>query len=279
MSKGRSSSECRSSLPSLRTYLRPRDGAGKTRFAEEGAVGREDSPSARSIARFAASFGIDTRLGICCFGLCPQTSSVTLDLDKLRMAVTACCPEKQARFNQDCKRFLNERCLGLQTVEMTLQDLTNIRSCAELYYGNPVQQDVAEGIGPPFQATRKTKDIFHTLKLQRQKGAEEVAGDTPQSWAETLLRDGRDANRTVPLVVSEIVGVHMERPLSCHVRFGLRPTSQFLRTRAEYEEDSAQVGTAVEEMEFLVGDASVPRPPPLFLVPMQIDQSGDARPN
>jgi len=267
MAKGRSGSKCGPSLPSLRTYLQPREGCPDATFLEEGAC-REDTPSARSVARFAASFGLDTRLGICCFGLCRETGNVTLDLDKLRLAVTACAPEKQARLNQDCKRILVERCLGSQLLMLTRVDLLNIRACADQYYG--VARDVRDGLGPPFETTRKAKDVSSTLESQRQK-AEDFTG---ASWAATLLRDQREAALEVPLLLSALVGVDIERPLPCHVQLGLRPTSQSLRSRDDYAADSAQVGTAVEEMEFLVGLSPVPRPPPLVVSPMQVDQIG-----
>jgi hypothetical protein len=273
MAKARSGSKCGASLPSLRTYLQPREGCPDATFSAEGEC-REDTPAARSVARFAASFGLDTRLGICCFGLCRTTGDVALDLEKLRLAVIACSPEKQARLNQDCKRLLLERCLGSQLLVLTRVDLLNIRSCAERHYASGVAKETLEGLGPPFEATRKAKDIFLSLKAQRQKAADEPSDETRASWAATLLRDQREAALDVPLLLSSLVGVDIERPLPCHVQLGLRPTSQSLRSRDDYAEDSAQVGTAVEEMEFLVGLAPVPRPPPLLLAPMQVDEVG-----
>ena len=272
MAKGRSGSKCTASLPSLRTYLQPREGCPDATFFEEGGC-REDTPSARSVARFAASFGLDTRLGVCCFGFCRETETVTLDLDKLRLAVMACAPERQARLNQDCKRLLAERCLGSQYLTLTRVDLLNIRACAEQYYGDA--REVSEGLGPPFETTRKAKDIFSTLESQRQKAADVARA----SWAATLLRDQREAALDVPLLLSSLVGVDIERPLPCHVQLGLRPTAQSLRSRDDYVEDSAQVGTAVEEMEFLVGLSPVPRPPPLVFAPMQVDQIGAILPS
>lgn len=264
--------------------MHPREGCSEAVFSEEGAC-REDTPAARSVARFAASFGLDTRLGICCFGLCLTTSSVTLDLEKLRLAVSACSPEKLARLNQDCKRLLHERCLGSQQqLVLTRVDLHNVRTCAEQHYSaGAIKSEGLEGLGPPFEATKKVKDIFMSLKIQRQRVAEEAPSDSGGArtvWASTLLRDQREAAHDVPLVLTCLVGIDVERPLPCHVQLGLRPTSQRLRSREEYAEDCAQVGTAVEEIEFLLGHASVPRPPPLFLAPSsQIDDGvGSALP-
>ena len=280
MAKGNPTGKSAPALPSLRTYLQPRECYSETRFSEESVSCREDTPAARAVARFAASFGIDTRLGVVCFGVCPQTSAVcpqtsavTLDLEMLRSAVLACSPDKQARYSQECKRLLHERFLTSQRViSLTQRDVVNIRTCADHYYEGAVNKDLPDGLGPPFEATRKPKDIFHTLKTQAiQKMQEGHVGFA------TLLSDNPCATSELPVLLSALVGAEVATPLSCHVRLGLRPTSQRLRTREEYAEDSAQVGTAVEEMEFLVGQAYVPRPPPLLLVPMQLDEIHDMK--
>jgi len=280
MAKERVGTKCDSRLPSLRTFLQPREGYLETSSVEEGGPIQEDTAASRSMACFAASFGIDTRLGVCSFGISPQTSMVTLDLEKLRLSVLACCPEKLTRFNQDCKRFLQERSLGSHLASLTKTDLLNIRSCAEQLHDPVAKGDVPGGVSRPLEATRKAKDIFQTLKAQTQKkNLEDPVKSGGFAWAATLLSDHHEAAYDLPLLLSALIGVEFEEPLTCHVRLGLRPTSQRLRSQAEYAEDSTQVGTAVEEMEFLVGQAYVPRPPPLFLVPFPTGKLGATQTN
>ncbi len=83
------------------------------------------------------------------------------------------------------------------------------------------------------------------------------------AWGKTLLKDTPYA-QVLGTILSKITGVAV-KPLFRHVQAGWRPTNQPLRSSQEYAEDLEQVGTAVEEMEFLLGEGYAPRPPPLLL--------------
>lgn len=254
MTKGPTSAKSPPTLPSLKAFLQPAGRLSEARFSEESQSSREDTLAARSVARFAASFGVDTRLGISCFSLHPETSAVALDLERLRVAILACNPEKHRKFTLDCKRLLQERLLeGKKEMPLTQRDLVNLRLCANSQYD--VNKELPEGLGRPHGATKKPRDIFAVLKAQ--------AGPLGSAWGDTTLGDDDAALSCLSDVLSAVLGAEVPRPLNCHVQLGLRPTEQRLRTRGEYLEDSAQVGTAVEETEFSVGGAYVPRPPPL----------------
>ena len=195
-----------------------------------------------AIMRFAASSGLDTRLGIACLDLCD--GNVVLDMKKLGLAVMACAPEKHDRFCHEAHR-------ASETLVLTDERLSLIRACADQFY--------TKGTECPLEISRHPRDILRTLVLQaaRMPPCEPV-------WGKTLLKDTfyTQALRTI---LSKITGVEVE-PLFCHVQAGWRPTNQPLRSSQEYAEDFEQVGTAVEEMEFFVGGGCyVPRPPPLLL--------------
>jgi len=255
MAKRHTSAKSPPTLPSLREFLQPAGRLSEARFSEESQSSREDTLAARSVARFAASFGVDTRLGVACFSLRPETSAVVLDLEKLSAAILACSPEKRRKYTQDCKRLLQERLLeGKKEMTLTQSDLVNLRLCANSHYN--AKKELPEGLGPPHEATKKPHDIYAVLKAQ--------AGPLGSAWGDTTLSDDVGALSCLSDVLSAVVGAEVPRPLKCHVQLGLRPTEQRLRTRGEYLEDSAQVGTAVEETEFSVGGAYVPRPPPLL---------------
>jgi len=192
-----------------------------------------------AIMRFAASYSLDTRLGTACFDLCD--GNVVLDMKKLGLAVMACAPEKHNRFCHEAHR-VNE------TLVLTDDQLSLIRDCANQFY--------TKGDERPFEISRRPQDIMRTLALQ----AARMPPCEP-AWGKTLLKDA-PYTQVLRSILSKIIGVEIGS-LFCHVQAGLRPSNQPLRSSQEYAEDSEQVGTAVEELEFLVGGGCVPRPPPL----------------
>jgi len=194
-----------------------------------------------AIMRFAASYSLDTRLGTACFDLCD--GHVVLDMKKLGLAVMACAPEKH-----DC--FCHEAHRVNETLVLTDEHLSLIRDCADQFY--------TKGEKRPFEISRRPRDIMQTLALQ----AARMPRCEP-AWGKTLLKDA-PYTQVLRSILSKITGVEIA-PLFCHVQAGLRPLNQPLRSSQEYAEDFEQVGTAVEELEFLVGGGCVPRPPPTIL--------------
>ena len=237
--------------PSVKKWCRPTQ--ERSRPLDEDAIPALDSTAALSVARFAALFGLDTRLGIYCFGLCPETAAVTLNLNRLPLAVLACSRPDHQRCLRDCVRLRRERGLGGHVLPLSRQDLSNLRDCAEQHYLDVLAQEQSSKPGS------KIRDIFDKLKTSP---AELVGnGDTDWQWATTLLSDSDGARKKLPTILSAIFDVEVEAPLLRHVQLGLVPTAQRLRSQREYAEDSSKVDSAVEEREFFVGHAPVPRPP------------------
>jgi hypothetical protein len=216
-----------------------------------------EGATALSVACFAALFGLDTRLGVYCFGICPETRTVTLNLNLLLLAVQACNRSEQQRCLQDCTQLRRERGLEGHVLPLSPRDLCNIRDCAERHY----LEVLSQGRSPKAGATPKCREVFQKIRDAPAELVGQWNGSSDLQWAKTLLRDSEGATRSLPAVLSAIFGVAVEAPLLRHVRLGLVPTAQRLRSHREYAEDFSKVNSAVEEREFFVGHAPVPRPP------------------
>jgi hypothetical protein len=244
----------------LRSYLRPRKGEAAHHDLQDAAECGDLTLATRTVLHFAYVYGLDTRLGVYCFDWCATSDVVLLDLEKLRLSVMACAPNKHSRYQQEYKRLARERLLSGQQASLRLgpRDLEYLKSCASSLGGAP--EDPKERLG----LTRPPKVVIQTLRAQeRQMTAPKVP------WGRTLLLEDaqlRSLLSQLLLALGARDGPE-KMELQHHVSSGLSVTSQRLRSRREYLDDSHQVGTAVEEMEVLVRTASVPRPPALLLVP------------
>jgi len=231
--------------PSVKTWCR--NGPVRSRPVDEAGA------AALSVARFAALFGLDTRLGIYCFDVCSVTTAITLHLNRLPLSVQACSKRDYHQCLQDCKQLRRERGLEGPLLPLSLQDLANIRECAEQHY----QQALAHGENSRQCWGTKWRDAFNKMPAELIGPVKE----TDLQWATTLISDGAGAKTKLPTILSAIFGHQVEMPLRRHVQLGLVPTAQRLRSRLECAEDASKVAAAVEEMEFFVGRAPVPRPP------------------
>ena len=95
--------------------------------------------------RFAASYGLDTRLGIACLDLCD--GNMALDMKKLGLAAMACAPEKHDRFCHEARRVS-------ETLVLTDERLSLIRACADQGHRTPPRDQQAStrysaDAGPP----------------------------------------------------------------------------------------------------------------------------------
>lgn len=245
--------------PSVRMWCRQVPPGGPSCAVDAGSP--EDSAAALSVARFAALFGLDTRLGVYCFGLCPATAAVTLNLNRLSQAVQALCKASHQRCYQDCVQLRRERGIEGHVLALTPRDLANVRSCAEQHYLATLSKDKPPSASG--NSLRKCRELFDKIRAHQAhaKLLGETAADAQLPWAATLLSEGTGAEKTLPAVLSAVFGVAVETPLQRHVQLGLLPTAQRLRSCREYAEDFAKVGSTVEETEFFVGQAPVPRPP------------------
>lgn len=227
------------------------------------------SAAARLVLLYAASYGLDTRLGIICFDV--EADLVLLDLERLKRAVKACSArEHHSRFENAVKELSVERRAGLLNIRpggasppaplararlgvwpLTQPDLEELRRSATV--GG---LEVA-GQQHPHALLRKLRD--QVGKLPHHEAAKACSEGVP-AWGHPLLSDHLAAHRRLPAFLARLTGAEPS-PLVFHIRFGLRSTEQRLRSAQEYAQDFRQVGGAVEALEALVGDAYVPRPP------------------
>jgi len=226
------------------------------------------SDAARAVLLYAAAYGLDTRLGIACFSARTDPGGdalVLLDLHRLGKAVQACAaPEHRARYEAAVAQLALERQLpapegkgkptkrqaapskrAAATLALAPRELHELRRCA------------AAADLPPLAEGRQPHALMRRLQEQ---DALLPAGEP--AWGRPLLRDQPAARESLPAFVAALTGAEAA-PLLFHVRAGLKPTEQRLRSAREYAEDLEQVGRAVEELEVLVEDAYVPRPPAL----------------
>ena len=192
---------------------------------------------------FAAAFGMDSRLGIMCFD--KTEAGLSLHIGRLRAAVNAVDKNMFTEF---------------QTVAPA-----NYSGFVQLYDAD-VQQMHMEG--GPFQLAAKMhtelasrpfevlKDVF--ARVQQQVS---VVPTLPP-WGKTLRADEPYVQNKLLDVLSIIANVQLGPTLIYHIKLGFQPTCQRLRTEDEYSQDFAQVGTGVEELEFIT-NCYVPRPPAL----------------
>ena len=205
-------------------------------------VGESDAPAPAPVPlsdllmKFVGAFAIDTRMGVLCLHIADGV--VSLDLDRLGLAVTALAPSLMDQFRHCSVRLVSPMVLSPE-------DLLRIRETAD----TGLLKDVE----------RKPKCIFQTLRLQSVR-----LGDP--CWGRTVLKDTA-APQQIADILAAISGQAIT-PIVHHVRSGFRPTCQLLRTLQEYNDDEdllklcGGTGTEVEEMQVLAGGAFVPRPPP-----------------
>ena len=194
-------------------------------------------PLSDLLMKFVGAFAIDTRLGVLCLHIADGV--VSLDLDRLGLAVVALAPSLMDQFRHCSVRLVSPMVLSPE-------DLLCIRETVDSGCLSDVE--------------RKPKCIFQTLKLQSVR-----LGDP--CWGRPVLKDTA-APQQIADILAAISGQAILDPIVCHVRSGFRPTCQKLRTLQEYNDDVAILkccggtGTEVEELEVLAGGAFVPRPPP-----------------
>jgi hypothetical protein len=193
----------------------------------------------------AASFGLDTRLGIACFDL--DDDNVTLHLEKLEMAIQACAPQEAAGFAFARSKVLNGRPLN--------KDGSIILRDCELLLIRKASDSVFE-CGPCVvkRPTKKPAEIIKALQTQASTFT------SWHGWGCTMVRDSSYTQNTIPAFLSKVVG----RPVVIgpyHVQVGLWPTLQQMRTAAKVAADHATYGTIVEELEVSWVGRSVTWPP------------------
>ena len=237
------------------------------------------SAAARLVLLYAASYGLDTRLGIICFDV--EADLVLLDLERLKRAVKACSArEHHSRFENAVKELSVERRAGL----LNIRPGGASRGSAASTEGAPPAPSARARLGvwpltqPDLEELRRSATVGglevagqqhpHALlrKLRDQVGklphheAAKACSEGVPAWGHPLLSDHLAAHRRLPAFLARLTGAEPS-PLVFHIRFGLRSTEQRLRSAQEYAQDFRQVGGAVEALEALVGDAYVPRPP------------------
>jgi len=214
------------------------------------------SEFSKHVMRVVASVGLDTRMGIVCLGLCPETNDVFLDLQRLRLALDACCSREDiSSYATAQKEFIKERKGSLKSgrVYLTGRDLDSVRKSSDsIFQCSPEERLV--------QIKKNPKEIIRILRSQADKEPSVAANEQLPRWGKPLLLDTPFFQRTLPEILSKIVGRNV-----CfspyHVQAGIWPTLQRVRSSEEYERDIEQVGSLVEELEIAMKGRSVTRPP------------------
>ena len=195
----------------------------------------------------AASFGLDTRLGIACFDL-DDDKNVTLHLEKLQMATQACAPKEAAGFTRARIKVLDGRPLNEDgSITLSDRELLLIREASDSVFKCGDSCVVK-------RPTNKPAEIIKALQTQASTFT------SWHLWGCTMVRDSSYTQNTIPAFLSKIVG----RPVVVgpyHVRVGLWPTLQRMRTAAKVAADHATYGTMVEELEVSWMGRSVTWPP------------------
>ena len=239
-----------------------------------------EDDSAR-LAWLAASFTLDTRLGICCIRVqdAPrQVSSAAsqqllVSFSLLEKAVRSLAPELLPA----CKRLFKEagRCKngGGEEYAMTQKDVLNLRRCLAsslLKEAEWQTQELPTRPQPTFRLDSLSPAQIEKITRRWRENLEGLRDHwklckTYACHTQTFTRDlpgGAHLRKLLEAVLGGDCGYDATRPR--HVGLGFSPTFQLLRSDSEVEEDHQRLPTwqwPVEVFEIKSRHHFVPRPP------------------